>query len=259
METTMSSKAATPTPGLEVRVEHLTKTFSQEGNAPSKVVLNDLNLTLEASSVTAVIGESGCGKTTLLRLLAQLTHPDQGQISIAREGVPVARPVIGVVFQEPRLFPWLTVEDNVRLAVREKSPQEQKAIVTEVLERVGLKDAQGLYPQELSGGMAQRVGLARALAPKPDLLLLDEAFSALDALTRHRLYQEFEELRSQQPITTLLVTHDVSEAVRLARRIYRLKEGQITKAYDVNKPYPRDMTEHALVTLTQQIFDDFFQ
>ena len=136
---------------------------------------------------------------------------------------------------------------------------EQRAIVNDVLTRVGLTNAQTLYLQELSGGMAQRVGLARALAPQPDLLLLDEAFSALDALTRHRLYKEFEEIRSAQPITTLLVTHDVSEAVRLARRIYRLKQGQITKAYDVATPYPRDMTEHALVTLTQQIFDDFFQ
>ncbi len=245
--------------GLRVDVTHLGKTFRQDPEGPATVVLSDVNLTLEASSVTAVIGESGCGKTTLLRLLAQLTQPDQGSITITRGSVKVERPVIGVVFQEPRLFPWLTVEDNVRLAVRHRPMDEQRAIVNDVLTRVGLTNAQTLYLQELSGGMAQRVGLARALAPQPDLLLLDEAFSALDALTRHRLYKEFEEIRSAQPITTLLVTHDVSEAVRLARRIYRLKQGQITKAYDVATPYPRDMTEHALVTLTQQIFDDFFQ
>lgn len=237
---------------FSVACHHLTKTFSRDGR-PIRPV-DDLTLTFEASSIHAIIGESGCGKTTLLRLIAGLLTPDRGEICFEPAS---QRPKISIVFQEPRLFPWLNVRDNIRLSVRHDSRALQEQKIDEVLELVGLTDFAQLVPAELSGGMAQRVGLARALCPQPDLLLLDEAFSALDALTRSRIYGEFIRIHEVRPVTTILVTHDVMEAVLLSSHVHKLHQGRLQKSYRIDLPYPRTLATPGVGVLSETIFHDF--
>lgn len=218
-------------------------------------VVDDLNLTFAAGAVTAIVGESGCGKTTLLRLIAGLETPDSGCVTVADASGNSAR--IGMVFQEPRLFAWLTVAQNVALAVRELPAEEQHRRVKETLATVGLSDFSNALPHELSGGMAQRAGFARALAGNPDVLLLDEAFSALDALTRDRLRREFLRIFQARPMTVILVTHDVLEAVLLAQDIIKLSAGQIERRWRCDAPYPRRITDPHPAALAAEITDSF--
>ena len=196
---------------FRIEIDRLAKRFHGESGLAEP--LKRLSLTLEAGAVCSVIGESGCGKTTLLRLIAGLEQPDGGRVRFVDESGRSARPVISIVFQEPRLFPWMNVRRNIELAVRDLPEAERGRKVDAVLELVGLKDVERSYPGELSGGMAQRVGLARALVNEPDILLMDEAFGSLDALTRQRLYREFVDILEKRPMTVVLVTHDVTEAV----------------------------------------------
>lgn len=223
--------------------------------------IRDFSFVFKAGQITSIVGESGCGKTTLLRLIAGLERPDAGTISYVEEtGLPVSRrPVISTVFQEPRLFPWLTARENIALAVRDKSPAERQRLVNETLRTVGLASAADKYPHELSGGMAQRVGMARALCRKPDILLLDEAFSALDALTREKLRAEFVAIASSRPITTILVTHDVPEAVLLSQTICKLSNGSVNRVWSVAAPYPRTISLPGLAELADEILKSFFE
>ncbi|WP_333581054.1 ABC transporter ATP-binding protein, partial [Duodenibacillus massiliensis] len=167
-------------------------------------------------------------------------------------------PSLSVVFQEPRLFPWLTVEENIALAVRHEPHSVQKEKTGRMLEMIGLKQSARAKPRELSGGMAQRVSLARALVSEPDILLMDEAFSALDALTRTRVRNEFIRLWQAHPMTVVLVTHDVLEATLLASHITRLSEGRAITAYPVSFSYPRNLATPGLSALSESILNDFF-
>ena len=239
-----------------VSVRHLTKTFATDRGLVTAA--DDLCLTFPAGEITAVVGESGCGKTTLLRLIAGLETPDSGDIVTEAAKNHAAPCETAVVFQEPRLFPWLTVEDNLRLAVRRIPVDEQHRRLEEVLSLTGLTDVVRAYPAELSGGMAQRAGFARALIIRPDVLLLDEAFSALDALTRDRVRTEFLKIHAQRPMTTVLVTHDILEACLLAHHIVRLKNGRIAAVYPMDAPYPRTLADPKVGRLTDTIRNDFF-
>lgn len=239
-----------------VSVRHLSKTFRTDRGTVTAA--DDLTLTFPAGEITAVVGESGCGKTTLLRLIAGLEKADAGVV-VTETADSNARPCeTAVVFQEPRLFPWLTVADNLKIAVRHLPTDEQDRRLTDVLTFTGLTEAAGAFPSELSGGMAQRAGFARALIGQPDVLLLDEAFSALDALTRDRVRSEFLKIHARRPMTTILVTHDILEACLLAHRIIRLKNGRTAAVYAVEAPYPRTLADPSIGQLADTIRNDFF-
>ncbi len=239
-----------------VHCEALTKRFVSASKTVTPV--DGVTLDIPSGTVTAIIGKSGCGKTTLLRLLAGLEKPDTGTVRFMNEAGVVKKPRLSVVFQEHRLFPWMTARENVEVAVRDWSADIRREKVDAVLELTGLTDAAGAYPKELSGGMSQRVGLARALVSEPDLLLMDEAFSALDALTRHQLYEEFTRIYCERPITTVLVTHDVTEALLLSKRVCRLEAGKLLKVYDFDAPYPRHLSTPGISELAEQILTDLF-
>jgi sulfonate transport system ATP-binding protein len=184
-----------------------------------RLALQGLDLTVEPREIVCVVGGSGCGKSTLLRLIAGLDTPTAGRVELNGSPVTAPRPEIGVVFQEPRLMPWLTIDQNVAFGIRHLPAAEQKSRVSEALSRIGLSGYAGHWPRELSGGQAQRVSLARALVGRPAVLLLDEPFSALDALTRYDLQEHLLELWAYDGPTMVLVTHDIEEALMLGDRM----------------------------------------
>jgi NitT/TauT family transport system ATP-binding protein len=198
---------------------------------------------IEAGSLTAIIGPNGCGKSTLLRVLAGLIQPDRGRVAIGGTSPRVGDGRVGLAFQQPRLVPWRTLLDNVALPLelRGEAPSQRRSRAAAALERVGLASSAGLRPPELSGGMAQRAGLARALIGDPPVLLLDEPFSALDALTRETFDAELERLWLQRRQTVVLVTHSVGEAVAIADRVLVMtpRPGRVARAVEVPLPRPR--------------------
>ena len=204
--------------------------------------LSGIELSIAPGEAVAIIGGSGSGKSTLLRLIGGLEAATRGRVEI--DGMPVGGPAetVGFVFQEPRLLPWLTVAGNVAFGLAGLPRQERDRRVDEVLARVGLAGQGGRWPKELSGGMAQRVAIARTLAARPGILLLDEPFSALDALTRASLQDHVARLWLEDRQTLLLVTHDIEEALLLADRVVILKPkpGRIEDTVSVDLPRPRD-------------------
>ena len=229
-----------------VQVEQVGMTFdTKQGKF---VALRDINLTITQGEFISLIGHSGCGKSTLLNLIAGLTLPSSGAMICAGREIPGPGPERAVVFQNHSLLPWLTCFENVHLAVeRVFSAAESKARLKErtiqVLELVGLAHALHKYPGEISGGMKQRVGIARALAMAPKVLLMDEPFGALDALTRARLQDELMRICDATRTTTVMVTHDVDEAVLLSDRIVMMTNGPaatIGEILSVDLPRPRE-------------------
>jgi nitrate/nitrite transport system ATP-binding protein len=213
-------------------------------------VLKNIDLDIRPGEFVSLIGHSGCGKSTLLNIVAGLDKPTQGYVQV--DGQLVRRPGSDrmMVFQNYSLLPWLTTWENVALAVnkvmRHKSKKERHQLIAHNLEMVGLKDAIRKKPTQLSGGMKQRVALARALAIKPKLLLLDEPFGALDALTRGNLQAELMYICNTNNITAMMVTHDVDEALLLSNRVVMLKNGPgatIDQVLEVSFPHPRYPTE----------------
>ena len=229
-----------------VKIESIAMTF--ETKRGSYVALESIDLDIAKGEFVALIGHSGCGKSTLLNLVAGLLKPTGGMMLCADREIAGPGPERGVVFQNHSLLPWLTCFQNVYLAVERvfattESKAELKARTHAALELVGLGAAEHKYPHEVAGGMKQRVGIARALAMEPKVLLLDEPFGALDALTRARLQDELMRIVTRTGTTTLMVTHDVDEAVLLADRIVMMTNGPaaaIGDIVDVDLPRPRD-------------------
>lgn len=231
-----------------LEISNISKSYGEGANRTD--VLDDINLKVEDGEFIAIVGFSGTGKTTLISLLAGLIEPDTGGVVFKGKEIDGPSPERGVVFQSYSLMPWLTVAGNVGLAVdavfKKKPAAERKAIADKYIEMVGLDHARDRKPSELSGGMRQRVAVARALAMQPDLLLLDEPLSALDALTRAKLQDEFAAICEQEKKTIFLITNDVDEAILLADRIIPLKPGtKATLGPEFKVPFarPRDRGE----------------
>jgi sulfonate transport system ATP-binding protein len=221
------------------------------------LVLDSLNLSVEPGEFLSIVGASGCGKSTLLRLLTGLDAEYDGEIKVRGELVKGTSLDRGIVFQEHRLFPWLTVKQNVGLGLQNSSwssEKKQKA-VDDHIALVGLSGFESAFPHQLSGGMAQRAAIARGLVNQPSILLLDEPFGALDALTRSRLQQELQRIWQAEKITMILVTHDVDEAVYLGDRVVVLqpRPGRIRRIVDVDVPHPRDRADPVLKALTEEV------
>jgi sulfonate transport system ATP-binding protein len=225
-----------------LKIQNLSKTYADGTQA-----LRDISLEIGAGTIAAVIGGSGCGKTTLLRLIAGLDQPTHGGIRVGTEAISAPHPAVGIVFQEPRLFPWLDVAANTGFGLRHLSRRERNSRVTETLARVGLADHVGRWPRELSGGQQQRVSIARALVAEPKVALLDEPFSALDAFTRASLHDHLLTLWSEFRPTIVMVTHDVEEAVALGDRVVVMspRPGRVYEEIDIGLGRPRDRLSDA--------------
>jgi sulfonate transport system ATP-binding protein len=204
--------------------------------------LDGVSLDVELGEIVAIVGGSGCGKSTLLRAICGLDRPTHGAVRLNGDAILEPHEKIGVIFQEPRLLPWLTVAGNVGFGLASRPREERDARVARALDRVGLAEKAGAWPRELSGGQAQRVAIARALVARPEVLLLDEPFSALDAFTRIDLQDHLLDLWADQRPTLIHVTHDVEEAIVLADRVVvmRPRPGRMAVQIAIDLPRPRD-------------------
>lgn len=242
-----------------IDIRQLHKQYDVKGQTLK--VLEDINLSIRPGEFISIVGSSGCGKSTLLRLIIGLEGDYQGQLLLDGQRIQGTSLDRGIVFQEHRLFPWLTVEQNVALGLL-NAPGTQTSkdkSVQEHIHLVGLKGFEKAYPYQLSGGMSQRVAIARALVNRPEVLLLDEPFGALDALTRSRLQQELQRIWQAEGITAILVTHDVEEAVYLGDRVVVMqpRPGRIKRIVDVNLPRPRDRVTADFVALKDDVLSEF--
>jgi ABC-type nitrate/sulfonate/bicarbonate transport system ATPase subunit len=239
---------------VAVAIRGVSHAFDLAGSRLS--VLESIDLSVAAGEVVALLGPSGCGKSTLLRLVSGLEQPSAG--SITADGSPIDRPDPSriLVFQDPTLFPWATVWNNVATGLDARGVlREERWRVDAALELVGLTAFSSAYPHQLSGGMAQRAALARALVNDPALLLLDEPLGKLDSLTRLTLQAELVALWRKARFTAILVTHDVEEALLLASRVIVLSErpAHIKAEFNVERPYPRHRDDPSLIALRRQI------
>jgi nitrate/nitrite transport system ATP-binding protein len=229
-----------------LEIENLVKSYPTP-NSDEFVVLDDINLTVGQDEYISVIGHSGCGKSTLLKIVAGLEKPTAGLVRL--DGKEIRKPGAErmMVFQQYSLLPWLTVRENIRLAVdevlRNSNRAEKISIVNEHLAMVNLMAAADKYPDEISGGMKQRVGIARALAIRPKMLLMDEPFGALDALTRGKLQRQVLDIWENHRQAVMMITHDVDEAIYMSDRIVLMTNGPdatIGEVLEVSFPHPRD-------------------
>ncbi|MCU1693486.1 MAG: transporter related protein [Frankiales bacterium] len=250
----------TVTTAPAVQLEGVRKQFPGTRRSPGRVALDGFDLTVREGEFLCLLGPSGCGKSTLLDLLAGFSTPDGGAVLVDGSPVTGPGPDRGVLFQTPMLFPWLTALDNVLYGPRARGELDPgtRAHALELLHTVGLGDAVGAYPHELSGGMRHRVAFARVLVNRPRLLLMDEPFGALDAITRVALQRFLLELWQRDRTTIVFVTHDVEEAVLLGDRVCVMSgsPGRTRALIDVDLPRPRtiDDTETlAFVQLKRQV------
>jgi NitT/TauT family transport system ATP-binding protein/sulfonate transport system ATP-binding protein len=243
----------------EVTIRNLSKSFSINGRHLS--VLQAVSHHVNAGDSLAIVGASGSGKTTLLRVLAGLENADRGDVLIDGQPVHGFGTDRAVIFQEPRLLPWLTVLDNVAFPLENRGlgRAEARSRARHYIELVSLADFAEALPSQLSGGMAQRVGIARALAVKPEILLLDEPFGALDAMTKITMQEELARIWREERVTMILVTHDLEEAVFLADRVLILskEKGDRPREIDIDLPRPRNRSEAGFVRLREQLLNEF--
>jgi sulfonate transport system ATP-binding protein len=253
----MVTRAGTEASSLRLR--EVSKSFPVPDHVLARrLVLNGITLSLAAGELVSLVGPSGCGKSTLLRLIAGLDSPDSGELLIGSEPITEPSAERGLVFQDPNLFPWLTVRRNIEAGlVARKVLREKRNEVDEFMRLVGLETFGNVYPHHLSGGMAQRVALARALINHPKVLLLDEPLGALDAFTRMRMQDEVLRLWQARRTTMLLVTHDIDEAIYMSDRIIIMTQrpGKIEQTIPIDLGRPRDRSSSDFLRLRGDILE----
>jgi ABC-type nitrate/sulfonate/bicarbonate transport system ATPase subunit len=238
-----------------VEIKKVRKTFPRNDGSDI-VVLDDVDLTFESAEFVCLIGPSGCGKSTLLRLIAGLARQDSGTISL--DGAEITKPGCerGLVFQDPTLFPWMTIYENIAYGLRSRGVYKaEKRHIPDFFRLVGLEGFEKSYPHHLSGGMAQRAALARTLVNRPKVLLLDEPLGALDAFTRMNMQDEILSIWQKHRMTTVMVTHDVDEAIYMATRIIVMsaRPAKIEWVVKVEKEYPRHRDDGDFLELRAKI------
>ena len=222
-----------------LEISNISKIF--KNNEKDLAALQKTNLLINDHEIISLVGQSGCGKSTLLRIIGGLEKASTGFIKLNNKIIKKPSSNIGMVFQDPRLMPWLNVYDNIKLSILNENKKQQKVKISKTLQKVGLENCEKLWPRELSGGMAQRVAIARALVREPKVLLLDEPFSALDSFTKTNLHQHVKELWVSLKLTIIMVTHDINEATSMSDRILIIqkpekKEDKNTQIININDP-----------------------
>ena len=245
--------------GKTLSIQNVNKSFTVDGQKVD--VLKDINLEVQEGEFIAIVGHSGCGKSTLLKIIAGLEKNDTGLVTVDGKGVNGPGMDRGMIFQEHRLFPWMSIEKNVQLGLKGLSKEEKTKLSDQYLELVKLSEFKKAYPSQLSGGMSQRAAIARSLVSQPEVLLLDEPFGALDALTKIELQEELLKIRERFHNTMLMVTHDIEEAVYLADRIVVMsaRPGRIKDVIKVELGTYRDRGGSDFAHYKKKIFDYFFE
>lgn len=244
--------------GNIVEIKNLTKNFIDKEKTVK--ALEDINLEIEEGSFVSIIGGSGCGKSTMLRIIGGLETDYDGEVLVDGEKVTAPSRDKGFIFQDHRLLPWLTVKENIRFSLPDNQKKNNE-LIKEYLSLVGLSDFENAYPKQLSGGMAQRVAIARALANKPKILLLDEPFGALDAITKVNLQEELLKIWKKENITMIIVTHDIDEAVYLGQKVVVMtpRPGRIKDIHTVNLGTVRVRTGELFTAARDEIYREFFK
>jgi sulfonate transport system ATP-binding protein len=240
-------------------IKHLKKNFEIKGQTVE--TLKDVNIDIQRGEFISIVGSSGCGKSTILKLITSLEDPTEGEITIDGEKVKGPSEKVSMIFQESRLFPWLTVEQNIDFTISRDIPKSQRQeIVRKHIELVGLKGFEKAVPSQLSGGMQQRVSIARGLATNPEILLLDEPFGALDAFTRVNMQQETLNIWEKEKTTMILVTHDIDEAIYLSDRIVVMstKPSVIKEVIPVKLSRPRDRSSYDFMEIRRKVMLSLF-
>jgi len=222
-----------------LEISNISKIF--KNNKKDLAALQKTNLLINNHEIISLVGQSGCGKSTLLRIIGGLEKASTGFIKLNNKIIKKPSSNIGMVFQDPRLMPWLNVYDNIKLSILNENKKQQKVKISKTLQKVGLENCEKLWPRELSGGMAQRVAIARTLVREPKVLLLDEPFSALDSFTKTNLHQHVKELWASLKLTIIMVTHDINEATSMSDRILIIqkpekKDDKNTQIININDP-----------------------
>lgn len=242
-----------------INVEHLNKQFIVD-KQPMEV-LHDINLKIKKGEFITIVGHSGCGKSTLLKIMCGLVDYEDGIVERNGHAVVGPGPKCGMVFQDHRLLPWLKIKDNVGFGLKNLPKQEREEKVRKHLEMVGLKGFENSYPSQLSGGMSQRAAIARGLANNPTILLLDEPFGALDALTRIQMQKEILRIQEEEKTTMVMVTHDIDEAIYLGDRIVVMsaRPGEIKEIIEVDKAESRKRGSAGFAAYKREIYNYFFE
>ena len=248
--------AAAEAVATKLRIEGVNMTFTRDNDTIP--VLTDIKLDVREAEFVCLVGPSGCGKSTLLNILAGFLKPSSGEVRIDGEAVEGPDPRRIFVFQERGVFPWLTVEGNIGFGLFKLSKQERERRIAHYIRMVGLDGFEQSYPQELSGGMKQRLEVARALAVNPDMLFLDEPFGALDSITRLIMRGELLRIWEAEKKTIVFVTHDIEEAVQLADRVVVMsaRPAKIQRIVEIDIPHPRDISSKRYLELRDSVFEE---
>ena len=240
-----------------ISVENVSRVFTGENTVTA---IQDVSFTMNRGEFLCIVGQSGCGKSTLLRIMAGIDPVHEGTVSINGKVVKTTDKTRGVVFQEARLLDWMNVSNNVGFPLQGMEKEAKKKLIEEYVTLVGLTDFKKSYPRELSGGMAQRVSIARALVNKPEVLFMDEPFGALDYMTKINMQNELLRIREKSQMTVIFVTHDIDEAVYLADRILVMSKnpGRIKEIISNPIPRPRDRNSEEFLNIRKQVYDCFF-